>query len=115
MNNIVANGNVIFVFFNYNEYDENDTKEVQDIKCTKMSCVYKNPNFIDLRDFIKTIDVDYSIDFRNIKDVKCCNDYIKESCLNFDETIKYLFIDVDSNIGAYIKENENINKRIRIF
>jgi len=115
MNNIVANGNVIFVFFNYNEYDEDDTKEVQDIKCTKMSCVYNNPIYRDLRDFIKTIDVAYGIDFEDIKNLKCVNDYIDESIFNYDNTIEYLSIDIDSNIGVYIKKNENNNKRMRVF
>jgi len=115
MNNIVANGNVIFVFFNYNEYDEDDTKAEQDTKCTMISKCYYNPTNYNLRDFIKNIDVAYSIDFEDIKNLKCVNDYIKESCLNFDETIKYLSIDIDSNVGVYIKQNENRNKRMRIF
>lgn len=115
MNNIVANGNVIFVFFNYNHYDEGDTKEVQDIKCTMMSCVYNNPTNKDLRDFIKNIDVAYGIDFDNIKNLECVNDYIKESHLEYNTNIQYLSIDVNSNIGVYIKQDENRNKRMRLF
>jgi hypothetical protein len=115
MNNIVANGNVIFVFFNYNEYDEDDTKAEQDTKCTMTSNIFYNPTNKDLYNFIKNIDVAYGIDFRNINDVKCCNDYIKGSCLNYEETIQYLSIDINSNVGVYIKKDEKINKKMRIF
>jgi len=115
MNNVLSEGNVILVFFSYNEYDENDTKEEQDEKCTMMSRVYNNPTNKDLCDFIKNIDVAYGIDFRNIKEVKCVNDYIKESHLEYNTNIQYLSIDIHSNIGAYIKQDENRNKRIRLF
>jgi len=115
MNNLLAKGKVIFVFFNYNEYDENNTKSEQDTKCTMMSCVYNNPNNKDLCDFIKNIDVAYGIDFRNINEIKPVNDYIKESHLEYNTNIQYLSIDIHSNIGSYIKQDENRNKKMRIF
>jgi len=99
MNNIVANGNVIFVYFDYDEYLEKDNNVEQDTKCTKMSCVYNNPTMENLYDFLNIIGKKQGKKNRKLLEYDNCNDYIKESHFAYNENIQYLSIRLERDMS----------------
>jgi len=99
MNNIVANGNVIFLYFDCDEYLEKDNKVEQDTKCTKMSCVYNNPTMENLYNFLNIIGKKQGKNNRKLLEYDNCNDYIKESHFAYNENIQYLSIRLERDMS----------------
>jgi hypothetical protein len=98
MNNIIATGNVIFVYFDYDEYIEKDNSIIQDTKCTKMSIIYNNPTMENLYNFLNVIGKKQGKRNRKLLEYSECNDYIKESHFDYNENIQYLSIQLERDM-----------------
>jgi len=99
MNNIIATGNIIFVYFDYDEYIEKDSKILQDTNCTKMSIIYNNPKIENLYDFLNVIGKKQGKRNRKILEYNECNDYIKETHFAYNENIQYLSIQLEQDMS----------------